>query len=170
MTSTTKWTIVRIVLTSLYLFFGWLLFTWNFHLRSLILGAAFSLLIAVTTFKIFIDDDEAARKSLLPRPDLLILYLIYLIFSVYLASFKTAYASLRSDYNPRVVHFRTRLNSDIARSIIGASITLTPGTICLELSEDHLVVHWLTAKTTHSRYAGNLIKGGFERLLRRIWV
>jgi multicomponent Na+:H+ antiporter subunit E len=170
MNTTTKWTIVRIVFTSLYLFFGWLLFTWSLHSRSLLLGAAFSLLIAVTTFKIFIDDDEAARRSLLPRPDFLLLYLLYLIFSVYWASCKTAYYTLRNDFNPRVVHFRTRLNSDIARSLIGASITLTPGTICLGLSEDHLVIHWLTAKTTHSRYAGTLVKGGFERFLRRIWV
>jgi multicomponent Na+:H+ antiporter subunit E len=54
--------------------------------------------------------------------------------------------------------------------VISGSITLTPGTITLELTDDHLVVHWLNAETTHSRFAGELIKGGFERLLRKIWV
>jgi multicomponent Na+:H+ antiporter subunit E len=101
---------------------------------------------------------------------MLIVYLLLLLYSVYLAGFKTAFAVLGGRYSPRVVHFRTRLNSDIARSVLAGSITLTPGTITLELTDDHLVVHWMNAKTTHSRYAGRLIKGTLETILRRIWI
>jgi multicomponent Na+:H+ antiporter subunit E len=170
MTNLAKWTLVRVLFTSLYLFGGWLLFTWSLDARSLILGAGFSLTIALATFRIFIDDDEAARRSLMPRVHLLVFYLLLVLYKIYLASFAVAWSTLRGDFNPRVVHFRTRLNSDIARSVISGSITLTPGTITLELTDDHLVVHWLNAETTHSRFAGELIKGGFERLLRKIWV
>ncbi len=170
MTSSTKWTIVRIVLTTLYLFGGWILFTGTFEPRTLYIGGGFSFLVAVATFKIFIDDDEAARRNLLPRVHLFIVYLFFLVFKVYLSSFKTAFSVILNDYYPRVVHFRTRLNSDLARSILAGSITLTPGTITLELTEDHLIVHWLHASTTHSRYAGTIVKGTFEKLLRRIWI
>jgi len=100
----------------------------------------------------------------------LLFYAILVFYKVYVASFQTAFAVLRGKYYPRVVHFRTRLNSDIARSVVAGSITLTPGTITLELTEDHLVVHWLNASTTHSRFAGNIIKGSFEKLLKRVWV
>jgi multicomponent Na+:H+ antiporter subunit E len=144
MTNLAKWTLVRVLFTSLYLFGGWLLFTWSLDARSLILGAGFSLTIALATFRIFIDDDEAARRSLMPRVHLLVFYLLLVLYKIYLASFAVAWSTLRGDFNPRVVHFRTRLN--------------------------HLVVHWLNAETTHSRFAGELIKGGFERLLRKIWV
>jgi multicomponent Na+:H+ antiporter subunit E len=170
MTTSLKWAIARIVLTTLYLFAGWLLFTGSFETRSLYMGAGFSLLIAITTFKIFIDDNEAARSALLPRVHMLVLYLLLLFFSIYRASFRTAWSVITGNYNPRVVHFRTRLNSDIARSVLAGSVTLTPGTITLELTEDHLVVHWLNSVTTHSRYAGELVKGTLEKVARRIWV
>ncbi|MBC7189819.1 Na+/H+ antiporter subunit E, partial [Candidatus Aerophobetes bacterium] len=62
------------------------------------------------------------------------------------------------------------LKSDLARVILANSITLTPGTLTLDLKEDHLVVHWLKAKTTHSHYAGRLIKGHFEIWLQKIWI
>ncbi|MFW6360487.1 MAG: Na+/H+ antiporter subunit E [Spirochaetota bacterium] len=170
MTSSFKWAIARIVLTSIYLYAGWLLFTGSMDTRSLLMGAGFSFLIALTTFKLFIDDDEAARRTLLPRVHWLFFYFFLVFYKLYIASFKTAFSVFTKSYSPRVVHFRTRLNSDIARSVISGSITLTPGTITLELTEDHLVVHWLDAATTHSRFAGNLIKGSFEKLLKRIWV
>jgi len=79
-------------------------------------------------------------------------------------------AIITGNINPRIVHFRTRLKSELARVILANSITLTPGTLTLDLDEDHLVVHWLNAKTTHSHYAGKLIKGHFESWLRRVWM
>ncbi|MFO7850191.1 MAG: Na+/H+ antiporter subunit E [Spirochaetia bacterium] len=170
MTSSVKWAIVRIVLTTLYLFGGWLLFTGSLEPVTLYMGAGFSFLVAAGTYKIFIDDSEGARRDLLPRAHLLVLYFFLLLYKLYAASFKTAFSVLRGSYNPRVVHFRTRLNSDLARSVVSGSLTLTPGTMTLELTDDHLVVHWLDAATTHSRYAGEIIKGSFEKLLRRIWV
>lgn len=170
MTSSAKWALVRIVLTTIYLFAGWLLFTGSFQTNSLYMGAAFSLLIATGTYKLFIDDSEGARRNLLPRVHLFVIYFFLLLYKLYVSSFKTAFSILRGSYNPRVVHFRTRLSSDLARSVVSGSLTLTPGTMTLELTDDHLVVHWLNAETTHSRYAGELIKGSFEKLLQRIWV
>ncbi|MFP4178523.1 MAG: Na+/H+ antiporter subunit E [Spirochaetaceae bacterium] len=170
MTSSRKWALVRIVLTTLYLFAGWLLFTGSFQADSLYMGAGFSFIIAIGTYKVFIDDSEGARRNLLPRVHLLIVYFFLLLYKLYLSSFQTAFSILRGSYSPRVVHFRTRLSSDLARSVVSGSLTLTPGTMTLELTDDHLVVHWLNAETTHSRYAGELIKGSFEKLLRRILV
>ena len=81
---------------------------------------------------------------------------------MYAASFRVLYNIIRGNINPRIVHFRTRLKSDTARVILANSITLTPGTITVDLDDDHLIVHWLNAKTTHSRHAGDLIKGKME--------
>mgnify|MGYP006284862083 FL=1 len=169
MTSRTKWIVVRIVITSLYLLAGWILFTGSFDLYSLILGASFSLLVAALTYDSFIAESEAAWKSLVPRLHWGVAYLFILLYRLYLSSFQVFFSMITRRYNPRVVHFRTRLRSEIARSAVATSITMTPGTMTLELDEDHLVVHWLDAKTTHSRYAGELVKGGFEGVLRRIW-
>lgn len=169
MTSRTKWVIVRIIITTLYLLGGWVLFTGSIALESIILGASSALLVALLTYDSFIDESEAAWKSLIPRIHWGIAYLLVLLYRLYLSSFEVLFSVLLGRYRPRVVHFRTRLRSDIARAAVATSITMTPGTMTLELDDDHLVVHWLDSKTTHSRYAGKLIKGGFEASLRRIW-
>ncbi len=165
-----KWKIVRILLTTVYLFIGWIFFSGNFAFASLIAGLLFSFAIALLTYSLFIDKREAERRSLLPRFDVLFFYLFYVLIRMYLDSFKVLYNVIRGNINPRVVHFRTKLKSDLARAMLANSITLIPGTITLVIDNDHLVVHWLDAKTTHSRYSGELIKGYMEKLLKRTFI
>ena len=165
-----KWKIVRILLTTSYLMLGWIFFTVNLAPFSLFLGLMLSFAVAFLTYDLFIEKEEAARRSLLPRIYLLILYPLVLLTKVYLASFKMIIPVISGQSNPRVVHFRTRLKSELARVVLANSITLTPGTLTLDLDNDHLIVHWLDAKTIHSHYAAGLIKGHFESWLKRIWM
>jgi multicomponent Na+:H+ antiporter subunit E len=170
MTPWRKWAVVRIILTTLYLFPGWILFTGSLEPVSLAAGASFSFLIALATYQLFIDQNEAGRRSLIPRLPLFIVYLFMVIGKMYISSFQVVWKIIRGRYNPRIVHFRTRLSSDLARTILANSITMTPGTITVDMNDDHLIVHWLDAPTTHSRYAGELIKDRMERMLARIWI
>lgn len=165
-----KWKIVRIVITTVYLMVGWILFTGTLSSFSIFLGFIFSFFIAFLTYSIFIEKEEVARRALIPRVYFIFIYLIILVFKIYIASFKMISAVISGNINPRIVHFRTRLRSEFARVILANSITLTPGTITIDLDEDHLVVHWLDARTTHSHYASKIIKGHFENWLRRIWM
>ncbi|MFP4373918.1 MAG: Na+/H+ antiporter subunit E [Spirochaetaceae bacterium] len=166
----TRWNVVRIGLTTVYLMVGWVLFTWTVDPRFLLIGLGFCFIVALLTYSVFIEQGEAARRSLIPRIYLLVVYSAVLIFEMYVASFRVLWNILRGRINPGVVHFRTRLSSDIARVALTNSITLTPGTITLDLDDDHLIVHWLDARTTHSKYAGELVKGTYERILKRIWT
>lgn len=166
----TKWKIVRIIITTIYLFAGWLLFSESFAPFSLAIGLFFSAAVAFFTYNLFIDEQEADRKSLIFNIYISLFYLLFILFEMYAASFKVLYNIIRGNINPRIVHFRTKLKSDLARVILTNSITLTPGTITIDLEDDHLIVHWLDAKTSHSRYAGDLIKGKMEKLLKRIFV
>ncbi len=165
-----KWKLVRILFTTVWLFGGWLLYTGSFEPVSLGLGVVASFLVAIATYDLFIAEHEAAKKGLLVRIHYGILYLLYLLAQMYLSSFAVLFNILRGNINPRIVHFRTRLHSDLARALLATSITLTPGTIAIDLQEDHLIVHWLDAKTTHSKYAGTLIKGKMETLLSRVFL
>jgi multicomponent Na+:H+ antiporter subunit E len=165
-----RWNIARVVLTTLYLLGGWALFTWSLAPAQLLAGLVNAAIVALVTWSIFIEDDEAARRSHVPRPHYLVLYLGVLIFKMYVASFKVLWNIVRGRINPGVVHFRTRLRSDIARVALTNSITLTPGTITLLLDDDHLIVHWLDARTTHSRYASSLVAQPFEKILGKTWI
>jgi multicomponent Na+:H+ antiporter subunit E len=165
-----RWDLARVALTTIYLFVGWLLFTWSLTPRSLVLGLVHSVAVALITYKLFIEEDEAARRSHIPRLHFLVIYVVVLVFTMYVSSFQVLWQILRGRINPGVVHFRTRLRSDIARVALSNSITLTPGTISVLIDDDHLIVHWLDARTTHSRYAAELIAGRFEAILKRVWI
>jgi len=153
-----------------YLMLGWLLFTWTLAPASLFLGVVFSVGTAALTYSVFIEREEAARRALLPRIPYLLIFLAVLVFKIYIASFKLVPMVMGLNITPRIVHFRTRLKSELARVALANSITLTPGTVTLDLSVDHLVVHWLDAETTHSKHAHSLIAAPFERWLKRIWM
>ena len=165
-----KWKLVRIGLTAVYLLVGWILFTGACAWTSLVWGVVFSVGVAGLTYSVFIEESEVARRHLLPQAYLLIVYLVLLLGTIYLASFRTAWQILSGRIIPRIVHFRTRLKSQLARVVLANSITLTPGTLTVDLYGDHLIVHWLHARTTHSHYAGRIIKSHLERWLRRIWM
>lgn len=169
MTRLTRWNLVRMLVTAAYLFGGWILFTWSVDPGSLVLGAVHALIVALLTYPFFVEYDEAERRAHIPRVTILAVYLVVLVFQMYVASFKVLWQIVRGRINPGVVHFRTRLRTDIARVALTSSITLTPGTITLYLDDDHVIVHWLDARTTHSRYASSLIAGPYEKLLRRVW-
>ena len=165
-----RWALVRFLITFFTLFAGWLLFTWSLDPGSIIAGILSSLTVSAVTYSIFIDESEAELRAHLPRLHYLLIFAGVLIFNMYVASFRVLWQIVRGNINPGIVHFRTRLKTDIARVALASSITLTPGTITLDLADDHLVVHWLDARTTHSRYAGRLIKGAHEKLLKKVWL
>ena len=89
-----KWKIVRILITTGYLIIGWLIFTWNLSFFSLLIGFLFSFIIALFTYDIFIEKEEVARRALIPRIPLLLIYPFVLLFKIYLASFKMVPAIL----------------------------------------------------------------------------
>ena len=165
MTRWSRWNIVRVAVTTLYLMLGWLLFTWNVSPGSLILGLIHSAIVALLTFPVFVESDEAARRSHLPRIELLGVYLLVLVFSMYVASFKVLWQILRGRINPGVVHFRTRLRTDIARVALTSSITLTPGTITVDTHDDLFFVHWISVADEDIEAATRKIVGDFERYL-----
>ena len=165
----TRWALIRFIITFISLMAGWFLFTWSIDPGSLAAGAGASLVVAWLTFRIFVEEQEADRRAHLFQPHVLIVFAVVLVYAMYVASFQVLWHIIRGRINPGVVHFRTRLKTDIARVAITSAITLTPGTITLDLDDDHLIVHWLDMRTTHSRYAGELIKGTYEKLLKRVW-
>lgn len=163
------WAILRFILTTLFLFFVWILFTATSEPFTLIFGLFASLVTASLTYHIFLPKHQASLKFILPNPFYLIIFLVLMVANLYKSSFQVAKAVFTGNTNPRIVHFRTRLRSDIARTILANSITFTPGTLTLDLNDDHIVVHWLLCSTIHNKAAGEEIKSNIEKTLGRTW-
>jgi multicomponent Na+:H+ antiporter subunit E len=66
---------------------------------------------------------------------------------------------------PGIVKVRTRLRSRMGRLMLANSITLTPGTLTVEVDGQWLYVHCVTVESTDIDAATAAIVAGFERYL-----
>ena len=66
--------------------------------------------------------------------------------------------------SPRLIRYRTELESDGALVTIGNSITLTPGTITVEAKPGELLVHAIDEASSQ-----DLVSGALEDKVRRVF-
>jgi multicomponent Na+:H+ antiporter subunit E len=66
---------------------------------------------------------------------------------------------------PGIVKVRTRLKSPMGRLLLANSITLTPGTLTVEIDGEWLYVHWVTVESADIEAATASIVSGFEHYL-----
>ena len=68
---------------------------------------------------------------------------------------------------PAMVRISTSLRSDLGRLVLANSITLTPGTLTVDIEDDALLVHWIDCPPDSDMAAATqAIAGDFERHLR----
>ncbi len=64
---------------------------------------------------------------------------------------------------PEVVEFTLHQKSDVSRSLLANSITLTPGTVTMDVDDEHMLVHALTKAA-----AIDLVEGEMRGRVRRV--
>jgi multicomponent Na+:H+ antiporter subunit E len=69
------------------------------------------------------------------------------------------------------VKVKTTLKSDTALTFLANSITLTPGTLTVDIDKDCgvLYVHWIDVKAKDVEAATKIIVERFEKILKRIF-
>jgi multicomponent Na+:H+ antiporter subunit E len=66
-----------------------------------------------------------------------------------------------------VVQVRTNLRSDLGKLLLANSITLTPGTLTVDVEGDLLLIHWIDCPAgIDMAEATRLIAADFEKHLR----
>ncbi len=69
--------------------------------------------------------------------------------------------------HPAVVEVRTGLQSPLGKLLLANSITLTPGTLSVDVKDDHILVHWIDcAPGVDIDNATRAIAESFERHIR----
>ncbi len=96
------------------------------------------------------------------------------VFAYYVvrASIDVAYRVLHPalPIRPGIVRVKSQLRSATARTVLANSITLTPGTLTLDITDDGtFYVHWINVSTRDERQAAAQILGRFEWFIRRVF-
>ena len=71
---------------------------------------------------------------------------------------------------PAIIKVHTNLRTDIARTFLANSITLTPGTLTVDIMEDgDMYIHWINVVTEDPEEQTDIIVKRFETILRRVF-
>jgi multicomponent Na+:H+ antiporter subunit E len=93
-------------------------------------------------------------------------YLSYFFFALVRANLDMARRVLAPSLpiNPGIVELETTLESSLGRMLLANSITLTPGTLTVDLKDEKLLVHWVAVpKGSDLTTATRQIAMGFEQ-------
>jgi len=160
---------IRFILTFLFLMLFWLILSFNFRFPSIVVGTIISLFISLLSYNLFIQGNEGIHSRIIGTIWYLFVYVFVLLYEMFLASFDMLYRVVTMDINPEIVMIKSDIKSELGILLLANSITLTPGTITVDIEDEYLYVHWLYARTTHFGHASELIKGRFEQWLERIF-
>ncbi len=159
--------ILRFIEHSALLWMMWLALTSSLDPQEIIAGSFFALLGAVLV-QIVAPQRLASGTGLHPRRLLALLaYVPWLLLQIFLSNIDVATRVLhpKLPIHPGIVRVKTRLQSPIGRMILANSITLTPGTLSVDIEGDELCVHWIDARASDVDEATRAIVSGFERRL-----
>ncbi|PHR55290.1 MAG: cation:proton antiporter [Robiginitomaculum sp.] len=137
----------------------WLTLSGYFHNQLLLSLGAFSVGITVVlALRMRILDDESAPYYRIPR---LLVYSVWLMVEIVKANLIVAKTILRPDMvlTPRMVRIKTLPASGFGRALFANSITLTPGTVTVDLDSDEIIVHAILKEMTN--------KSDFAEMARR---
>jgi multicomponent Na+:H+ antiporter subunit E len=70
---------------------------------------------------------------------------------------------------PGIVEIKTELKSPMGRLALANSITLTPGTLVVDIRGDSLFIHWINVTATDPVAATKEIAGRFEKYLKVVY-
>ena len=147
----------------------WVGLTSSTNAQELIAGAILSLIVASFAFKTFTDQ---GLNFLKPKKIFYIVkYLLVFLKALVVANLDVArrVISPKLPINPGIVIYKTKLKNDTAKVILANSITLTPGTLTVDVIGDELFIHWIDVKSTDSSVIYREIGEAFEKNLKEIF-
>lgn len=168
---------MRKVTLTIFSFIIWFLFVWPFDpvdwsldYQSIIAGA----IVAIFTGILLGDkiERELGAGRVVKRIFWIIIYVPMFFWYVIIANLDVVYRVVHPDMpiKPGIVKVKTILKNPAGRAMLANSITLTPGTLTVDITDDdYLYIHWINVKSDDIEQATRHIVSRFERVLRRIF-
>ena len=128
-------------------FLVWLGLCWPADLQHVVVGIFVAAFVAFMTGDLFVKRPYVFKHA--SRYRWFLYYLPMFIWECVKANIDVAYRVVhpKRPVNPGIVKVKTSLKSDTALTFLANSITLTPGTLSVDLDkEKNLYVHWINVK------------------------
>lgn len=157
----------------------WMLLTWSVAPRELIWGAVVAAIAAAFSARFFIHESPFYLYNPVRLVILIFYCAVIFLWEVIKANVSMAAIVLSpgmKNYKPGIIRVPAgeRPKSAYGLAMVSNCITLTPGTITLDVAEDEVgknyyYIHWIHVAETDRDKAGEAIKGTMEKWIGRIW-
>ncbi len=155
----------------------WYLFSWPYDFRAQIMdwqifiaGVVFSAAASLLFVEVF--TKQPLKLFSLRRYFWALCYVPVFFWYMLVANLDVMYRVIHPGLpiRPGIVKVRTRLRSESARTALANCITLTPGTMTVDITDDGtLYIHWINVKATDVDEASRRIVAQFEPFVSRIF-
>lgn len=152
------------------MFVFWLLLSGKFEFKFLFYGVLTAVVSAwICVPLLLLSNADGTKKYFIFDVPLgkYMLYWLWLLNEVVKANIDVVKATVRSELaiNPRVIRFRLKMDNPMAHTTLANSITLTPGTVTLNVTPDGLYeIHALTDGA-----AEGLLEGGMQKRVAELF-
>ena len=147
----------------------WYAFTTSLQPAELITGAVVAAIISFVTVRYF----ECCDPILLAPQHIVyfIEYFFVFLWALIKANFDVARRVINPalPINPGIVKFESKLTNPFAKMVLADSITLTPGTLTVDVVGNTFYIHWIDVKCTDPECAYKEIAEPFEKILLKIY-
>lgn len=152
-------------------FLVWELLTWPADWQNSLVGVFAAAFIAYFTADMFV---QRPHFFLHPKRYLWFFYYIFVfMWECLKANIDVAYRVIHPDkpIHPGIVKVKTTLKSDTGLTFLANSITLTPGTLSVDIDRENgiLYIHWIEVRAQDIDGATQKIVKKFERILTEIF-
>ena len=166
---------MRRVICFILAFVIWILLTWPFvdgkiDLQVVIAGLIASIIVAVLFHEILPREHHVFISPL--RIFWFLVYVPVFFYYVFKANLDVVYRALhpKMPIKPGIVKIKTTLKTEFGITALANSITLTPGTLTVDLTDDgFLYIHWINVKSDDIEKATRHIAQRFEWFLKKIF-
>ncbi|MCI4463925.1 MAG: Na+/H+ antiporter subunit E [Caldisericum sp.] len=159
----------RVIFETIVLFLTWILLTESLATSELVFGLLIAVIISLGTANLFTEHGLAHLHP--KRLFYLIIYIPYYIYQVIKANVQVVIIVLSPSLpiKPGIVKVKTNLKTDVGKLALANSITLTPGTITMEIEGEDVYVHWIKVDDESVEGATQSIVSPFEKFLKEIF-
>ncbi|PKL23382.1 MAG: hypothetical protein CVV47_15220 [Spirochaetae bacterium HGW-Spirochaetae-3] len=152
----------------LLLWCAWLLLTSPWNEQEAVAGAIVAALIVILPWfpTSHLGDLRINPKAIVYMVAYALVFLKALVLSNLDVAFRVLHPRL--PIAPGIVRVRTTLRTPLGRLLLANSITLTPGTITVEMRGEDVFVHWIKVASADPQGATEAIVSDFEKYLEVI--
>ncbi len=146
----------------------WVLLTASLRSDELLLGGVAVLIVALAVRNLWgvFSGIQLSPKAFIHA----ILYFLLFLRELVKANIDVAARVLNPSLpiRPGIVEVRTGMKSSLGKLLLANSITLTPGTLTLDVKEDRMFIHWIDVQGKDIDAATKAIVGTFEGTLKEV--